>query len=133
MLQPLNFDPDFPLVLKAKFRNVAYVERSWLSMTKDQRIHFPCSGLPTQEDRLILALGLGGSGNDYRPVGVPAPPRILLRPNPPPGSFHGIMQATDPPRNPRTKRQSSSRCPQHGTNGRICHNLPGKYSFMIFQ
>ena len=31
------------------------------------------SGLPTQEELLIFALGLGGSGNNYNPINRPPP------------------------------------------------------------
>ena len=67
-------------------------------------------GLPTQEELLIIALGLGGSGNNYDRITPPT--------QRPPGRFWGW--------NSRGIATTDNRhCPHNGRNGRICNHIPG--------
>lgn len=68
-------------------------------------------GLPSQEDLLILTLGLGGSGNNYKAFNQPINSGIFQV------SSLDLLPAGDRP---------DSKCPQFGTNCRICRNIPGE-------
>ena len=69
-------------------------------------VHVPYSslhaGMPSREELLIFALGLGGSGNNYAPINRP------FRPHP----------------RTSTVTVDNRRCPGSG-NGRICSHIPG--------
>ena len=74
------------------------------------------SGVPSREDLLILALGLGGSGNNYNPIDRPKsdsrPDSLILSCagcGGPPGP--GVVD--------------NRRCPHNGRNGQICSHIPG--------
>ena len=113
------------------------------------------AGSPTQEERLILGLGLGGSGNNYNPVNnkpQASPPRLSVAAVPqgpvgPPGLSvaagpQGPVGAPGLPGKPPPKRQpvrpgpppkgapgpqaGVSGCPQFNTSGRVCHTLHGE-------
>jgi hypothetical protein len=74
------------------------------------------SGLPSREELLILALGLGGSGNNYAPIdrsGSFRPDSIVIQP-----SCVGCGR-------PGPSIVDNRRCPHNGRNGQICSNIPG--------
>ena len=79
--------------------------------------YFNSPGLPTQEELLIIALELGGSGNNYDRIVPPTRP-------PTSGLFvWGIRPRPD-----------NRRCPHNGRNGQICSHIPGvwgDYSIML--
>ena len=76
-------------------------------------------GLPTRDELLILALGLGGSGNNYDPINRPPPPD-------PPGPLKPSTLSVAFCVNCRPRPVDSRRCPSNGRNGQICSHIPGK-------
>ena len=99
-------------------------------------MHYTSAGVPDAADKLIMALGLGSSGQDYSPVN-PAPVSLIIsRP---------IVKTVAPRRNvtmqgnpetqndihSRTRRQASAygpgrRCPRYGGTGQICRHIVGE-------
>ena len=73
------------------------------------------AGLPSQEDLLILTLGLGGSGNNYNPIKKSIVSQGITN------NLGNIQFAFD-----LIPDDSESKCPHLGTNGRICRNIPGE-------
>ena len=75
--------------------------------------------MPTQEELLIIALGLGGSGNNYNPL--PDNPQIVGPPGPPGDKGTYIVAGKPGVPGPTTKL-----CPQPDTTRQICQHIPGK-------
>ena len=71
------------------------------------------SGLPSREELLIFALGLGGSGNNYDPIN---------RPSGPVGPAPAIVLSCIGCGRPIIDNR---RCPHNGRNGQICSHIPG--------
>ena len=98
------------------------------------------TGLPDQEDRLILALGLGGSKQDFNPIGSPGPvspagPQGPSGPSGPKGPSGPVGQPglkpssgpspiTAPSRIPGV-HGPGLRCPHNNRIGQICSHLTG--------
>lgn len=78
--------------------------------------HTTLSGLPSREELLIFALGLGGSGNNYDPINHPPQP-IPVRPA---GLFCSTCLQPD-----SEAVVDNRRCPHNGRNGQICSHIPG--------
>ncbi len=70
------------------------------------------TGAPDQEDKLIIALGLGGSDQDLKAVNKPS---IPLRPT----TFSRFWRKPIKPIKPLKK------CPENNNVGQICHHLTG--------
>ena len=70
------------------------------------------TGAPDQEDKLIIALGLGGSGQDLKAVNKPS---IPLRPY----TTTTFSRLRQKPIKPLKK------CPKNNNVGQICHHLTG--------
>lgn len=88
-------------------------------------------GLPSKEELLIIALGLGGSGNNYDPLN-PTTSDVVL-----PFVISGIVAGPQVPQGPGPQgpqvppgnkiiTSNSKFCPQYGTTGQICDHIPGK-------
>ena len=97
------------------------------------------AGLPTQEERLIIGLGLGGSGNNFDPhkpgtagdrppsvAGPPAPPRQGVA-GPP---RQGVAGPPGKPGKPGLVNApivfAASKCPKNDNVGRVCRSIPGE-------
>jgi hypothetical protein len=79
------------------------------------------SGLPSREELLILALGLGGSGNNYDPIdrsGSVLRPDSLVIARP-------LCYDCGGPDPSVVDNRSNRRCPDNGRNGQICSHIPG--------
>ncbi len=105
----------------------SYIHNNVLLCLHHQKFHCTHAGLPTQEERLILALGLGGSGNDYRPVTPGGGPLLALAKSfpalAPAKSFPALAPAMSfPALAPAKSFQASAQCPQPRS---ICQDLSG--------
>ena len=69
--------------------------------------------MPSREELLIIALDLGGSGNNYDSVN----PNNYDSVNPGPVAVPLSIHAVD-----------NWRCPHYGGNGKICHHISGNYN-----
>ena len=78
-------------------------------MNENMRVYHHNSGLPTQEERLIFGLGLGGFGNNFEPFEMEDSNSTM---SPPDGSPAYSDQ-----------KELSSACV---SNERICQSLPGE-------
>ena len=84
-------------------------------------VHVPYSflhaGMPSREELLIFALGLGGSGNNYDPINRPSRP----------GPVGPVVVPACVSCRPRitTVTVDNRRCPGSGS-GRICSHIPGE-------
>ena len=73
--------------------------------------------MPSREELLIFALGLGGSGNNYDPINRPSRPVQPVGPVVVP-SCAGCSIVT-------AVNVDNRRCPHNRRNGRICSHIPG--------
>ena len=73
------------------------------------------AGMPDSVDRLIMALGLGSTGHDYRSQGPQPAPDLL-----PNIRVAGFIKIDD-----------HDRCPSSGGNGEICTHLAGELMYVL--
>ena len=77
-------------------------------------------GMPDAADKLIIALGLGGSDQNFSLIDQPG------------ASIVDLTSTT------RLRRQTNPfgpgrRCPRHGLNGQVCQHLTGEHRACIIQ
>ena len=84
-------------------------------------MHNSFPGLPTREERLILALGLGGYGNNLESLET----FIFVDSTYNLASLKFVLDNSSFIQAPLVKRQAR-RCPKTGGTGRICQHIPGK-------
>ena len=86
------------------------------------------AGYPTNEERLILGLGLGGSGQDIDNSAV-LPPKIPLSIIT--SQVFLKVNASSIPLSINRKRRSvygdGTRCPHRNSTGEVCQHLSGMY------
>ena len=90
-------------------------------------------GMPDAADKLIIALGLAGSGQDFSLTHRPGASRPELnKPSPVIVDPAFILTISENNSTTRLRRQTNSfgpgrRCPRHGLNGQVCQHLTGEH------